>query len=57
MIIDAAAFFIFVLFALHGYWRGLLRKLAGLGSFVIASLTVGFVAERAAANAKPEPLQ
>jgi len=50
VIIDAAAFFIFVLFVLHGYWRGLLRKLAGIGAFVIASVTVGFVAERAAAT-------
>jgi hypothetical protein len=48
-VIDAAAILIVLLFALHGYWRGLLRKLAGIGAFVIASITVGIVAERAAA--------
>jgi uncharacterized membrane protein required for colicin V production len=48
-VIDTAAIFIVMLFALHGYWRGLLRKLAGIGAFIIASITVGMVAERAAA--------
>jgi len=40
-----------LLFALLGYWRGLLRKLAGLASLVIASVAASTVGARLAAYA------
>jgi len=51
MTLDGVAGIIILLFALHGFWRGLLRKLAGIASLVIASLAAGYVGSELAALA------
>jgi uncharacterized membrane protein required for colicin V production len=51
MTLDAVVGAIILLFALHGLWRGLLRKLAGIASLVIASLAAGYVGSELASYA------
>jgi uncharacterized membrane protein required for colicin V production len=51
MTLDGVVGIILLLFALHGFWRGLLRKLAGIASLVIASLAAGYVGSWLAAYA------
>ena len=46
--LDLIVVVVVLLFVVHGYFRGLLRKLAGIAALVIASLGVGFVAGEAA---------
>lgn len=48
MAIDIAVAIIVLVFALWGWWRGMLRKLAAIGALVIASLLAGLVGRKAA---------
>lgn len=45
--LDLIVLVLVLLFLLHGLWRGLLRKLAGIAALVGACLAVGFVAAEA----------
>ena len=51
MYIDCLVAVCVLVFALYGCWRGLLRKLASLGSLVIATLAAGYVGSGLAAYA------
>ena len=48
MVIDAAVAAIVLVFALWGWWRGLLRKLAAIGALIAASLLAGLVGREVA---------
>jgi len=43
MTIDIVVGVLVAVFALYSYWKGLMRKLAGIGALVVASLGAGYV--------------